>query len=352
MPRVIFHVDMDCFFAACEEKRRPELKGKPVVIGGREGRGVVSTANYKAREFGIKSAMPVSKAESLCKDAIFILPDMKYYKEMSNKIMVILSSFASKFEPVSVDEAYLDVTNKITINLSPRILAAKIKKEIYNKTKLSCSIGIAKNKSIAKIASDIEKPDGVTEVKDSRNFLRDLPVRKISGIGKVTQESLTNLGIKTIGDLSDKDRQWLIEKLGKYGLRLWLIANGLENEEVSPRESSESFSTERTYSKDIEDIDIITESIEDMSKRVSKELKEDRYNSKTVSVKIRYEDFETITRAKTLGFYFNDYKTIFEESLKLFKDNYDKNRKVRLIGVRCSNLSKLVEKQTRLTDWF
>ncbi|PLW79712.1 DNA polymerase IV [Candidatus Woesearchaeota archaeon] len=351
--RTIFHVDMDSFFASCEILRRPELKNEPVIIGGKSERGVVSTANYKAREFGVKSAMSIVRAKELCPEGVYLPPDMKYYKSLSLKIMNILNGFADKFEPISIDEAYLDVTDKLD-NISPMILAAKIKKEIYNQTKLTCSIGIAHNKSIAKIASDFEKPNGVTYVKydEARDFLKDMPIRKISGVGKVTEQQLINLGIKLIGDLASKDRQWVIEKLGKSSLRLWLIANALESSDVAPRESSESYSTEKTFDEDIDDKDLIFEYFKKMCRRVSNELKEDKYLAKTISIKIRYDDFETITRAKTLPFHFNDYKTIFDETLFLFDENYDVSRKIRLVGVKCSNLQQSVEKQTKITDFF
>lgn len=358
MRRIIFHIDMDSFFASCEVKRNPDLINKPVIIGadpeGGKARGVVSTANYKAREFGVGSGMPISKAYRLCPNATFIRPDMRYYKQISNQIMNILVTYADNFDPVGIDEAYLEVTSKINKTTSPRILAAIIKKEIYNKTKLTCSIGIAHNKSIAKIASDIEKPDGVTEVKEEQvfNFLKDLPIRKISGVGKTTEKSLTDLEITTIGELAKFDRNLLVSKLGNHAIKLWLIANGLEDSVVIAREESESISTERTFKEDTDDLALLHNTLSQLSDRVSRDLKRDRYSAKTISIKYRYEDFETHTRANTLGFYLNDSDTILQASIRLFDENYDKSRKIRLVGIRCSNLKNTSEKQTKITSWF
>jgi DNA polymerase IV (DinB-like DNA polymerase) len=358
MSRVVFHVDMDSFFASCEVKRNPDLLNKAVIIGadpeGGTARGVVSTANYKAREFGVGSGMAISKAYRLCPSATFIRPDIRYYKEISNQIMNILVTYSDNFDPIGIDEAYLEVTSKINKKLSPRILAALIKKEIYTKTNLTCSIGISYNKSIAKIASDIEKPDGVTEVKKENafDFLKDLPIKKISGVGKTTEKALNNLGITTIGELAKFDRNFLVSQLGNYALRLWNVANGLENDPIIAREESESISTEKTFKKDTNNLNLLYAALAQLSDRVSNDLKKDRYSAKTMSIKYRYEDFETHTRAKTLGFYFNDSETIKQEAIRLFNNNYVTSRKIRLIGIRTSNLKNTSEKQTKLTAWF
>lgn len=341
--RVIFHVDMDSFFASCEMARNPLIQNKPVIIGsnpkGGRGRGVVSTANYKAREYGVKSAMPISKAYNACPKGIYIKPDIKYYKEISNQIMKILSSYANKFQQVSVDEAFLDVTEK-TKTITPYELAKIIQSKIEDKTSLTCSIGISHNKSIAKIASDYKKPNGITEVKDFKNFLKEMPIRKISGVGKATEKKLEYYGLETVDDIISTSKRLLEKRFGKSGLRLYAIANGLEDDEVKPRGKSKSISLETTFEKDTNNLDKINKVIERQLVKLTQQLKNKKYVTKTISIKIRYENFSTITRSKTMEIYSNKYLEIKKYVEQLFDENYDKNKKIRLIGIKYSNLVK------------
>ena len=294
--RIIFHVDMDQFFAGVEEREHPEFKGKPVVVGadpkGGKGRGVVSTCNYEARKFGVHSGMPISRAWKRCPDAIYVPPNFKLYVETSSRIMKILRKHADKFEQWGLDEAFLDVSSRIRNFEEARKLAENIKQEIRKSEKLTCSIGVGPNKLVAKIASDFKKPDGLTVVKenDVERFLAPLPVRKLLWVGKKTERKLNEMGIKTIGDLATSDVSVLVERFGTMGAQYHLFAQGIDESEVVERGEIKSVGREITFETDTNYYNLILKTLDKLGRRVHKEIVERKMFFKTVTVKIRYEN--------------------------------------------------------------
>jgi DNA polymerase IV (DinB-like DNA polymerase) len=339
------HADLDAFYAAVEEKNNPEYTGKPIVVGADpksgEGRGVVSTCNYKAREYGIHSAMPISRAWKLCPEAIYLPVNMSLYAQVSKRIMSILRSYADKFEQVSIDEAFLDVSQR-TKNLDgAEKLAKKIKEEIKKKEGLTLSIGIGPNKLIAKIASDFRKPDGliVIEEKNAKDFLAPLEVSKIRGIGPKTKNRLNNIGIITIGDLASYSVNKLVAELGSWGVEFHRIAQGIDNSEVLEEREPKSFSREHTFEHDVSDAGLVNSTIDQLCEDLLTEVNYYDYFFKTVTIKIRYEDFETFTRAKSLSLSTNKKEVLKKVARKLVEPFLHSLKKVRLIGVKVSNLS-------------
>jgi DNA polymerase IV (DinB-like DNA polymerase) len=351
---IILHVDMDSFFSSIEVRENPSLKGKPVVVGadpkGGKGRGVVSTCSYEAREYGIRSGMPISRAYRLCPNAVFLPVNMSLYRRVSARIMKRLRKHADRFEQVSVDEAYLDVSDKARDYKRAEKLALRIKKEILKKEKLTCSIGIAPNKSIAKIASDFEKPNGLTIVRpgEVEDFLAPLPVRKISGIGGKTEEVLEEMGIKTIGQLARCDEQKLLDRFGKVGLQFHLLARGIDEREVKEVRVAKSVGKEVTFEKDTSDPGVLNETIDDLAEKAYDALGERFF--RTVTLRVRFEDFETHTRARTLETPVHNLETVKEISKELLK-GFLGEKKIRLLGVRLSKLRTRDEAQ-RLVEEF
>jgi len=351
--RVIFHVDMDHFFTAVEEREHPEYKGKPVVVGADpkdgKGRGVVSTCNYEARKYGIRSAMPIARAWRKCPQAVYLPVNYDLYKRVSSRIMDILRGFADKFEQWGLDEAFLGVSSRVQNFEEAKRLAREIKREIYEKEKLTCSIGIGPNKLVAKIASDFEKPDGLTAVEESdvKRFLSPLPVDKLLWVGKKTKQKLNALGIKTIGDLAKFDASVLIEKFGVIGRQLHLSAQGIDRSEVQERWEIKSMSRDTTFEEDTSDTEIILKTLNTLAEEVHKQLIKSNFNFKTVTIKIRYKNFETHTHSKTLPFLTDRLRDIQETASDLIQAYLQPNRKVRLIGVKLSNLVSS-EKQKKL----
>jgi DNA polymerase IV (DinB-like DNA polymerase) len=352
---IILHVDMDQFFAAVEEREHPEIRGKPVVVGADPkegtGRGVVSTSNYEARKYGVKSGIPIARAWRLCPDAVFLCVNYRLYQKISARIMTILQCYADKFERWGLDEAFLDVTSRIKNFKEAETLAQKIKKEVYEKEKLTCSVGIGPNKLVAKIASDFEKPDGLTIVRaeDAKAFLSPLGVRSLLWVGRKTEGKLNIMGIKTVGDLANYDASVLAEKFGVAGTQLYLSAQGIDNSEVQEHWERKSMSRETTFEEDTSDYALILDTLDAMSEDLNQELTASRFTFKTVTLKIRYENFETHTHGKTLPFFSDRRKDIQKSARELMQDYLCPDRKIRLIGVRLSNLFS-TEKQTRLTD--
>ena len=347
MKQVIAHVDMDCFFAACEEKKNPTLKGKPVIIGAspRDKRGVVSTANYEARKFGVHSAMPISKAYSLCPQGIYIKGNSKLYKENSILAMNALKIFASRFEQVSIDEAYLDITEFVKECENLEEAGKRIINEVFNATQLTCSIGISESRSVSKIASDFKKPFGITVVNDAKSFLKDLSISKIPGIGKKTSEKMFSLGISTIGQLANAEIFFLLDNFGKHIIKYQEIAKGNNYSGVSSREKKrKSASREITFSEDIE-LEKCREYIIELGNKILKDISKSTF--KTISIKVRYGDFKTITRDFSLKTPANDLNQIYYFTNKLLDEITDK-RKIRLFGIKVSNLEHLKSKQMKL----
>ena len=351
--RIIFHVDMDQFFAAVEEREHSEIRGKPVVVGADpkegKGRGVISTCNYEARKYGVKSGIPIARAWRLCPNAVYLPVNYSLYRKVSARIMKILRSYADKFERWGLDEAFLDVTSRVKNFEEAEKLAQKIKKEIYEKEKLICSIGVGSNKLVAKMGSDFDKPNGLTVIReeDVKSFLAPLPVRRLLWVGRKTENRLNKMGIKTIGDLANYDPSILVEKFGAAGTQLYLSAQGIDNNEIQERWERKSISREITFEEDTSDFTLIFDTLDAISEDLYQELIASNFAFKTTTVKIRYKNFETHTHGKTLPFFTDQLKDIKRSARDLAQDFLDYNRKIRLIGIKLSNLLS-TEKQKRL----
>jgi DNA polymerase IV (DinB-like DNA polymerase) len=358
LARVIFHVDLDAFYASVEQREHPELRGKPLVIGADpkegKGRGVVVACSYEARKKGLRSGQPISQAYRLCPDAVYLRPNLALYGQVSSDIMERLRKYADKFEQVSIDEAFLDVTQTAPRYGGAVELANRIKLELREAEGLTCSIGIAPNISAAKIASDLQKPDGLTFIDPGRvkEFLAPLEVSKISGIGKKTERSLKELGIKTIGDLAAYPPKELYKRFGKPAIWLWAIANGDERVEVQENYVMKSIGAEHTFDEDEGDWQVIDREIGSLIESVHGRLKDERKMYRTVTLKIRFKGFETYTRAKTLAFPAANRDVIFGIIAGLTKEFRGYSKEVRLVGVRLSGLEELPSKAGQTLDSF
>ena len=334
MQRIIIHLDMDSFYASVEMHARPEIRAKPVVIGADpnhgKGRGVVSTCSYEARAFGIRSAMPISQAFLLCPHAIYLPPDFSLYAKASAEVMTILRSYGFRFEQVSIDEAYLDVT-AVGSFLAVKTLAEKIQETIQTSLGLTCSIGVAPNKLVAKIASDVKKPAGLTVVEPEcvTVFLAPMPVRKIPGIGRKSELELLELGVRTIGDLASCDIRKLIARFGRSAMALRDTALGIDSSDVENRDGMKSMSRETTFDSDTDDPDLIARTMDSLAGEVHAGLAGEHLRFKTITVKIRYEGFITRTRARTLPHYTGEKAIIQSSAFSLVRELID-GRKVRL----------------------
>jgi len=354
--RIILHVDMDSFFASVEVRERPELRGLPVIVGsdpkGGSGRGVVSTCSYKAREYGIHSAMPISQAYRLCPDAVFLPVNMKLYARVSAGVMEVLKGFAEKFQQVSVDEAYLVPGPEVRNFEEAALCALRIKDEVQKKEGITCSVGVGPNKLIAKIASGFEKPDGLTVIRpeDARDFLFPLKVSKIPGIGEKTTETLKEMGIIKIEELANCDIQLLSERFGKMGLRMKQMANGLDFEDVKEREGAKSISRHGTFEEDTNDPVKVTGSLEMLAESVHSSLLKNRFLFKTVTLIVRFEDFSTYTRSKTVPIWTSDIFVIKRTAMQLLSE-FIGRQKFRLVGVGVSKLRERDERQTLITNF-
>lgn len=350
--RIVLHVDMDQFYAAVEEHENPEIKGKPVVVGadpkGGRGRGVVSTSNYEARKYGIRSGMPISRAWKLCPDAVYLQPNYELYIRTSSRIMTILRKYTDMIERWGLDEAFLDVSNRVSNFEDARRQAEVIKREVHEKEGLSCSIGIGPNKLVAKIASDFEKPDGLTVVEENRveKFLTPLPVRKLLWVGKKTERRLNEMGIKTIGDLAAFDVSVLTERFGIMGTQYHLFAHGIDDSEVVEQGMIKSIGRETTFEEDTSDQSVIFEALDRLSREIHEELVESKLLFRTVTIKIRYENFKTHTHGKTLLLFTNSLQSLQRATKELIQPYLSKSRKVRLVGVRASNFASGKEQKT------
>jgi DNA polymerase IV (DinB-like DNA polymerase) len=350
--RIILHLDMDHFFTAVEEKEHPEYKGRPVIVGADpkagKGRGVVSTCNYEARGFGVRSGMPISKAWKLCSEAVYLPVNYELYVKVSNEIMDMLRKYTDKFEQWGIDEAFLDVTSKAKDYVEAEALARQIKREIYEKEKLTCSIGIGPNKLVAKIASDFQKPDGLTIVKEdeTEKFLAPLPVRKLLWVGRKTEQKLKAMGIKTIGDLARYDPAVLTETFGVMGTQIYLMAHGVDKSEVEERGEIKSISREITFEEDTSNFEFILNALDRLSEEVCKDASKQNLYFKTVTVKIRYENFETHTHSRTLPLISNRSQDLKKTAKELIQDFLRLDRKIRLVGLRVSNFTSTEKQKT------
>ncbi len=354
--RLIAHVDMDAFFAAVEQLRNPELRGKPVIVGADpqqgKGRGVVSTASYEARPYGVHSAMPISQAYRLCPHAIYLRPNISLYSQYSKQVFQVLEHFTPAVQAVSIDEAFMDVGGTVHIYGSAWKLGTEIKKQIYEETQLTASVGIAPGKSVAKIASDFQKPDGlvVVNVNEVQQFLEALPVTKLWGVGKKTFETLSKLGINTVKQLREFRLEWLEQSFGKLGHHLYQIARGIDDREVTTREEIKSVSHETTFEIDQTDPEVLLSTLLSLSEKVSSRLRKYGLRGKTIQIKLRFSDFTTFTRNRTLFHYTNITEEIFAISQSLFQQFEEQDKSVRLIGVGVSQLVDEKGMQTSLWD--
>ena len=338
------HIDLDAFFVSVEQVENPELEGKPVVVGGRpERRGVVASASYEARAFGLHAGMPLTIACRLCPQATFIEGSFPKYCNASQRFMAILADFSPYLDSVSLDEAYLDVTGFESIYGSIYQMAVAIKKRIKTELGLYASVGIASCKVVAKVASELSKPDGLLEVAagQERSFLSPLPITKLPGIGKKTERILNSLGIDTIGNLSITPLATLKSHFGASGEILWRFAHGIDHRKVEPPAEAKSISRETTFGKDTRDHSLLKATLRYLSERVGSQLRQQGKQARCVTLKLRYADFTTITRHHTLRQASDSDQTIFDTGVELLnKALSQEKQKVRLIGIGVSNLTE------------
>ncbi len=340
--QTILHVDMDAFYASVAELDHPELRGKAVVVGAGI-RGVVLSANYQARKFGIRAAMPVGRAKRMAPQAIFVPPEHHRYSEISERVMEIFSSFTPLVEPISLDEAFLDVTKARRLLGTGREIAEKIRARVLAEEGITCSVGIAPSKFIAKLASQHCKPNGLLEIKEDGilDFLHPLPVRAVWGVGPKTAESLDRLGLKTVGDIANTPRSTLIRALGDAtGESLYELAWGRDYRDVTPDEPNKSISAAETFSYDIENPEEILREYLKLTEKVAERLRSRRLFAKTITIKVRFSDFSTINRSKSLPLAIDSTHDIYEVVKKLYQAlNIDRAR-LRLVGVSLDNLQE------------
>ncbi|MFK7828125.1 MAG: DNA polymerase IV [Oligoflexales bacterium] len=344
--RKVVHIDMDCFYAAVEARDNPKLKGFPVVVGGQpNSRGVVATCSYEARKFGVKSAMACSLAKKLCPEAIFVSPNFKKYKHVSSQIRSIFQRYTDKIEPISLDEAYLDVTGH---KLYATKIAQLICSSIYKELQLTASAGVAPNKLIAKIASDINKPNGITIVRphEAASFMAPLFLRKINGIGPVTERKLAALELVYCKDVLSKEDDFLVKNLGKR-LAYWILmrCQGIDDREIEPSRIRKSLSCEDTFSNDIINKELIYFELSRLASKVSSSLQKSKLAGKTITLKVKYFDFNQITRSRTIEQPSNCPELIANICIDLASKTYIGKKPVRLLGVSVSGFEEVSKLQ-------
>ena len=354
-PRVIVHVDMDAFFASVEQVCHPEWRGKPVIVGadprGGKGRGVVAAASYEARSFGVHSAMPISQAFRRCPHGIYVRPNGSLYADYSRKIMALLTEFTPLVQPISIDEAFLDVTGSVHLYGSVRALGRAIKQRIFLETGLRASIGIAPNKSVAKMASDAGKPDGLVVVLPDgvQAFLDPLPVESLWGVGRKTRQRLATMGIKTIGQLRQYPREVLKQHFGKWGSVLWQLARGVDERPVCTDEAVKSISHEHTFDQDQHDPEILEATLLQLSEKVAARLRKKHLKGQTIQLKIRFADFSTFNRNKRLSSPTSLTEDIYRVCLGLMEEFRSAPLPVRLLGVGVTHL--VPERGSQMSLW-
>jgi DNA polymerase-4 len=346
----ILHVDMDAFYASVAERDDPSLRGKAVVVGA-GARGVVLSANYAARKYGIRAAMPVGRAKRMAPHAVFVTPDHQRYSEVSAKVMEIFDSFTPLVEPISLDEAFLDVTGARKLLGTGREIAVEIRRQVEASEGITCSVGIAPSKFIAKLASGRCKPNGILEIPADRilNFLHPLPVNAIWGVGPKTAETLERLGLRTVADIANLPRATLIRALGQAsGASLYELAWGRDYRDVTPNEPDKSISAAETFAQDIDDPEEILQEFLRLTEKAAARLRENGYYAKTISIKVRFADFSTISRSKTLPLPIDSTHDIYEIAKTLYLAlNLDRAR-LRLVGISLDNLSEAAPEQLLL----
>lgn len=348
--RTILHVDLDAFYSAIEQRDHPELRGKPVVVGGDpEGRGVVATASYEARRYGIRSAMPCRTARRLCPEAIFVPPRFAVYREVSRQLHDLFLAYTPLIEPIAFDEAFLDVSGVVNTPAEAEALARGLKQRIQEETRLNASIGLAANKLVAKVASDRQKPDGLTIVApgQERTFLAPLPVRALFGVGPRSEQRLREAGISHVSHLAEADPAWLVARFGQLGLEWQRLAQGVDDRPVAPRGEPQQISRERTFAQDISDRQELHDLLDELLRDLVPALRE-APPARTITLKLRYADWVTITRRQTPG------PVLTAPSLALgahhlFDEAWD-GRPVRLLGLGVSNFIAAPSGQLSLFD--
>lgn len=338
--RKIIHIDMDAFYASVEQMDNPELRGKPIAVGGSENRGVVAAASYEARKFGVRSAISGVMAKKNCPELIFVRPRFDRYKEISSKIHKIFHEYTDLVEPLSLDEAYLDVTNNKKGIPSATLLAQEIRARIFNEVGLTASAGISINKFVAKIASDYNKPNGQKTVNPDEviSFLEELPIRKFYGVGKVTTEKMYQLGIFTGLELKGKSLEFLEKHFGKSGSFYYNVVRGIHNSEVKSDRITKSVAAEHTFDSNLSSEIFMMEQLENIANALVRRLKKHNIAGKTVTLKIKYSDFTQQTRSKTLPYFISDKGLIIETVKELLYQERMKDS-VRLLGISVSNLN-------------
>ncbi len=339
-PKVIIHLDMDAFYAAVEVLDNPSLKGKSVIVGGTQKRGVVSSASYEARKFGVHSAQPIAKAMNLCPHGIVLPVRMVRYKRVSDQVFEIFRRFSPLVEPLSIDEAFLDVTGSVRLFGTPVEIVKKIKKAVVKEIGLTVSAGVAPFKFVAKIASDLKKPDGLTVVQEGKvkEFLDPLPIEKLWGVGKETRKTLALFSVRTIGDLSHIPLEVLEKRFGKHGIHLHLLSQGIDNRDVEVQREVKSIGREQTFAEDLLNIDSIKRELLSLATRVSRRLRREGFEGKTVILKVKYDDFEQVTRSMTLSKATDDTREIFQSACSLLEKTEAGKKPIRLLGVSLSHI--------------
>jgi DNA polymerase IV (DinB-like DNA polymerase) len=354
--RIIFHVDIDSFYPSVEVRESPVLKGRPVVVGadpkeGR-GRGVVVSCSYEARKLGVRAGQPISRAFRISPDAVYLRPNFALYSKVSRNVMNLLRGKAERFEQVSIDEAFLDVSGKVSSFEQARSLALQIKQDVEVSEGLTCSVGVAPNKSSAKIASEFQKPDGLTVVQPDRlkDFLAVLPVSAITGIGDKTEKYLESIGVKSIGDLQKMDGKDLVKHFGKTGVWLWGVANGLERIEVKEK-PMRSLSAEHTFEEDVSEKEFVVQKLEELAGRLYKRVISANVKFRVIGIKVRFTHFQTYSRENSLPVATSSKEAMIREARNLFRE-FEKNpRKIRLIGLSVSGFAES-ETDAGLENWL
>lgn len=356
MARTILHVDMDAFYASVEQRDHPELRSKPLIVGsdpkGGKGRGIVATCSYEARKFGVHSAQPISQAWRMCPQGIYVQPDMPKYARASECVMRVLLDFSDLVEQVSIDEAFLDVTGSRRLFGDGASIARKIKDRIRSEQRLTASVGVAANKFVAKVASDLRKPDGLVVVEPGREeeFLAPLPVSRLWGVGEKTAALLKDIGLQRIGQIAALDRRYLVDRFGKGGEHLWELSRGMDDRPVAPEEGYKSIGHETTFEKDTEDERLLHDTLLWLAEKVAQRLRANHARARTIAIKFREADFCTYTRRKTLSVAADTSEEIFPQAWNMVRRLIRRGVAVRLIGVYGSNLESEKAGQLALFD--
>jgi DNA polymerase-4 len=339
--RKIIHIDMDAFFASVEQRDNPALRGKPVAVGGSKERGVVAAASYEARKFGVRSAMSSRLAYQKCPSIVFVRHRFDVYKEVSRQIREIFHEYTDLVEPLSLDEAFIDVTINKLDEPSAIKIASEIKQKIKEKTQLTASAGVSVNKFLAKVASDLKKPDGLAVILPHQviPFLEELPIEKFFGVGKATAERMKHFGIKTGSDLKQHSRLELAQRFGKFGSYLYDVVRGIDKRKVKPNRIRKSISSETTYNDDLETLEDVKSSIRLLIGKLCESCEKYNIEGKTINLKYRFNDFTTFTRSRTLGGYTSDHEIITDLTFEMLQELEESMKPIRLLGIGLSTLN-------------